>query len=359
MLLVVSACDAPPAAPPPELKPLGLLEQRGPERHQGVNAAVSVLTVTPDPHDAGTVRDRDKVSTTFHVSNPTDKPITISAMKPECACTVSTSTFEGKAVTLPFALPPGGTLDVPVVVDPSGRSDLFDTCVLVTSDQHPQRPYTWLRVRMMIVPELSLDPPFLFFGVVDKGKVHTRALVVHHRDPRFDVLRILCSHTWLTARVVSRTPPVGNVRGRIELEVILTADAPEGDLEGRIALDTTWLDEPRRELVVKALVQGEVSLSTDTVAFRHVSRGEHPARVLILRSSAIKIEVMKVTVEPSFVRWTLLPREGDAVGIRFEVGDAPEGVGDVVTGRISIETNGRERPTIEVPLHIQFSPPRR
>jgi hypothetical protein len=80
---------------------------------------------------------------------------------------------------------------------------------------------------------------------------------------------------------------------------------------------------------------------------------------LILRSTAIKIEVMKVTVEPAFVRWKLLPREGDAIGIRFEVGDAPEGVGDVVTGRVAIETNSRERPTIELPLHIQYSPPRR
>lgn len=358
--LLASACaDDPPAPPPYQPRPLGVLEQGGPERFKGVNKLVSILEVEPDTFEAGRVAEDARVEATFTVTNPTDRPIRIEAMKADCACSIPELRSAGERVELPFTVPPGGSLEVPIVVDPSGRAGRFDTSVQLTSDQHPTRPFTWLHVGMHVVPDLAVTPVFTFFGVVSRGTPQTRDVLVRARDPEVRVTGLSTSAPWLQAEIVERLPPEGERLNTTRIRVTLAADAPEGDLQGTVRIDTTHKHYPTREVTIKALVQGPVTVSPRRLTFHHVARrkGEtdRPARVLILRARSGKITVRDARVEPTWITCRVLPRSGEReVSLRLEVGEPPADAPALVKGRVTIRTDHPTRPEVEVPIQVRF-----
>jgi hypothetical protein len=77
-------------------------------------------------HDFGTVDVRPGETTelthTFHLTNPKDEPITIRAVRPECACV--------RPIRARFTIEPGESIDLPITMDFKGG----DKTVLIHLD---------------------------------------------------------------------------------------------------------------------------------------------------------------------------------------------------------------------------------
>lgn len=93
-------------------------------------------------HDFGRIREGEKVSYRFRVTNPGTVPLRIIDVKPSCGCTAPAWTKE--------PIPPGGEGFVEVVFDSQGRSGEQMKTVTVFANTDP--PSHLLRFRGEVIP---------------------------------------------------------------------------------------------------------------------------------------------------------------------------------------------------------------
>ncbi|GIV22714.1 MAG: DUF1573 domain-containing protein [Bacteroidia bacterium] len=93
-------------------------------------------------HDFGRIREGEKVSYRFKVTNPGTVPLRIIDVKPSCGCTAPAWTKE--------PIPPGGEGFVEVVFDSQGRSGEQMKTVTVFANTDP--PSHLLRFRGEVIP---------------------------------------------------------------------------------------------------------------------------------------------------------------------------------------------------------------
>ncbi|MCX7605992.1 MAG: DUF1573 domain-containing protein [Bacteroidia bacterium] len=93
-------------------------------------------------HDFGKIREGEKVSYRFKVTNPGTVPLRITDVKPSCGCTAPAWTKE--------PIPPGGEGFVEVVFDSQGRSGEQMKTVTVFANTDP--PSHLLRFRGEVIP---------------------------------------------------------------------------------------------------------------------------------------------------------------------------------------------------------------
>ncbi|MCS7188167.1 MAG: DUF1573 domain-containing protein [Bacteroidia bacterium] len=93
-------------------------------------------------HNFGKIREGEKVSYRFKVTNPGTVPLRITDVKPSCGCTAPAWTKE--------PIPPGGEGFVEVIFDSQGRSGEQIKTVTVFANTDP--PSHMLRFRGEVIP---------------------------------------------------------------------------------------------------------------------------------------------------------------------------------------------------------------
>lgn len=356
LALVAAGCEPgeePPPAVSPTLPPLEFLEPTGAEI-EGTNEG-SPLRIDPDPFDGGLVRDDVVLYVDFRMTNPGDAPLRVLKLKPECACVVTRPRFKGAEVSLPFALPPGGTLVVPVRIDPGGRQGEFDTHVRVTVD-HEQMPYAWLQMRMRVEPEVEVTPLFCFLGEVAPDEAAKGVVTLSGRDPRLTATRLVTSSPLLRARVLSHLPGARYWRTEVRIGVELSADAPAGEHELLLGVETNHPRAPSNEVTVKVIKRGAgVEALPATVDFGEIAQSARPVRVLQLRGPKGTLQVERFSAEPTWLKVSQLKAAADgSAQLQVAIGEVPEEArAGAVRGTIRVEVEGF--PPKLVPVRLRFA----
>ncbi len=314
------------------------------------------LSADPGHVDFGRIFDRDTVTKKFSVTNAGKKTLTLIKVETSCGCTAATPLVGGKAITLPYGLPPGKTLKLPVALDPRGRSGKQNQWVELMSN-NLTRPLTRIKIEAEILQEVGLES-YLFFGVVSRGKAVTRTIQLTGYPPdKLRVTGVESSSPYVTVEVGRPKPP-----GRkgdpvaIPISVTLAANTPSGRIEQDIWVKTNSSRFPRKKVFVLALIRGLIDVNPYRL---RITVGSRPRATVSLTSRKVKVEVLEVRCTIPYLSWKLHPRRGNNQSVLFELSSPPKDISGLVRGSIEIKTNSTERPTITIPVILDFGQPKK
>lgn len=128
--------------PTPSLTPEAAPEQK-PE------GPLPVLNFERTDHDFGTIREGQKVSYTYKVTNTGAAPLIIQNAQPSCGCTVPTWTKD--------PIPVGGTGFVTAEFDSNGKPGIANKTITVTANTWPK--VSTLRFKAMVTPKAESVGP--------------------------------------------------------------------------------------------------------------------------------------------------------------------------------------------------------
>lgn len=173
----------------------------------------------------------------FGFRNAGDRVVVISQLRPGCHCLTATA-----AVT---QVAPGGSGQVDVAVDTTGREGRMTRDLLVYTDDQPDRP-TGLRVTVEIPEPVALETKLVTWAL--NAEPTTRSLVVTVAEPgvaRVDAVRTV-GDAFAAVLVESET------RGRYRLE--LTPRSTAEPLQSAIRVEASVAGQ-KRVFIVYAVVK--------------------------------------------------------------------------------------------------------
>lgn len=196
-----------------------------------------------------------------------------------------------------------------------------------------------------MVPGLALEPEYLNFGEVERGRPSVKTCKLIQTDTRnVRLKRIELSADHFTAHV---SPG----QGEFKIEVVLKPDAPVGLFAEKMILITDSAEKPGIEVPIYGNVVGRIRAAPQTVLLGIINRGGRVSSDIEVASVDRKsFNILRITSNPSFLSAEVTRTKKDWKSkITIEVAeDAPAGR---VAGKICIHTDDSDQPLIEVPFY--------
>src|SRR5262245_35475192 len=190
-------------------------------------AAPRVVVVGPPHVEVGEVEPGQVQKFDFTLKNEGDAVLSIESIEPTCYCTT------GKADG--WSIPPGGSTQVHVTVDPSDWvGEIVKGVEIETND--PANKNVLVDAKMTVRPGIAIVPPELDFGAVPAAG--SKALTVDIKAPKarpFNVTSIAAAAPYVTAteEALQTDDRVG-----VKLFVRVAAGAPAGPFATKLVVQT-------------------------------------------------------------------------------------------------------------------------
>lgn len=206
------------------------------------------LWIEKEKHEFGNIDDTSPVNTTFKFKNTGTGPLTISDVHGSCGCTVpklAKSSYH-----------PGEAGEFTVTFNPHGKKGPQNQTVTITSND-PQRASRQVTISANVSPMVSVEPPVLQFGQVQKNQGKKMTVKVIGKYPNFAATSATVNDPKLLEAKIVKTTPVKTPEGadafESEIEVALLPGAPVGNSQGTISVRTT-----KEDRVMNVTVLGEI-----------------------------------------------------------------------------------------------------
>ena len=274
------------------------------------------MVLDPEKHDAGKVKEGEKVEFTYHLRNDGNGPLLITSVHPRCV-----SCMEAKLDKKEIG--PGETGQLAVTYQPVGYGGEFVRYVVIESNNPRDRSATVV-LQGDVTPEFTLVPAAADFGEVAPGesKKLEFTLVRNFGGPlTLSVPTELPSgvHVELPAAI---TAPIGQ---KLTFGVDLTLDKAARSLDTKLKLPVNGQAHKVLEVSVKAKVTPPVELSQTDLFFGSVPVGQTATKVLPLRiAQGVVIEGLETKTEAKYLKVDLL-QKGPAIPPQIEVTLLPAG----------------------------------
>ena len=206
-----------------------------------------------------------------------------------------------------------------------------------------------------IEKDLVLQPRFINFGEVEKGKTATRTLkltAIGMADLRLE--QIEAPEPYFSTNVWASED---NSRRGFKIETVLKSDAPAGSFSETMTLHTNSSRRPTIDVPVYGNVVGRIRVKPQTVLLGVMEKGSHATDKLeVLSVDRKRFNILEIVSKPSFVSAAVTRAQSSSeFEITYKVEDtAPSGK---VVGEIKIRTDDPSQPFVEVPVRGLIAPP--
>lgn len=206
-----------------------------------------------------------------------------------------------------------------------------------------------------IEEDVVLQPRFINFGEVEKGRMVTRTLkltaigTVDIRLENIETAKLYFSpNVWASEDSTRRV---------FKIETVLKSDAPAGSFSETMTLHTNSGRRPTIEVPVYGNVVGKIRVKPQTVLLGVMEKGSHATDKLEVSSVDRKrFNILEIVSKPSFVSAVVTRATSSSeFEITYKVADtAPPGK---VVGEIKVRTDDLSQPFVDVPVRGLIAPP--
>lgn len=298
-------------------------------------AAPRAVVVDSAHLDRGEVEPGDVQKFSFTVKNEGQDVLAIEAVTPTCYCTT------GKADS--WSIPPGGSTQVHVTVDPSDWvGEIVKGVEIETND--PDNKNILLDAKMKVRPGIAVMPPELDFGTVPiKGsKPHTVAIKAPKERP-FKVTSLSADVPWLT---VTEEPMQTDDRVGVKVSVTASGGAPAGPFTSKVLVQTDDAAKPRIEIPVRGVGPGGLQVVPERLVFTTLAPGAEVGTVTIKGGKNLELKSVKPSNPNVEATLAKQPDGTMQVQVRIAPGAKP---GRVMT-KLAIATSDAAQPEVIVPV---------
>ncbi|MEZ6187089.1 MAG: DUF1573 domain-containing protein [Planctomycetota bacterium] len=289
------------------------------------------------------------------VRNTGDAPLRLKEVEPSCGCTLSEFPRE--------AIAPGGEATLRFVFDSHRRLGPQELTVKIYSnDPHANelgQGCTILHLRGEVRSLFQLRPAGAFFGEWVRGaEPETRVVRVHGVDEaRGRALAFALRPEGLPDYLRATTRPWTSPEGEagVEVEIVLSPDAPLGELDAPLVLETGLPEQPTVEVPVIAVVSGRIGAPT-TIQFEGMARGWGATRRVPLerRDGGQGLEILDLEFDAAYFTVKREPINPARVDLVVHVkDDVPPGA---FAKRLRVHLPDPAQPVLDVTLFGQVAP---
>jgi hypothetical protein len=275
----------------------------GPEKAPRIEAETDVLDLGVIPNDAFGRKD-------LLIYNRGDAPLLITNIQSSCACVV-TRTSEAKPV-----VPPGASAAVEVGVNPFRVPGFYSRKTLTIFSNDYNNSQIEVDVTARITPEFALEPEELDFGVVEKGAMPEKTVLL--RQVREEPVT-----------VTAVSPVIGRAdeEEKADSDLILSlAPVPEAE----------WKQAGKAEYAIRVQLAPALPPGEFLRPFRIETNVERIAKIGHYRYPVSGTIEAFYTVKPAWPRWVSLKQEENAPdkisGTAEITADRPISVSDIEAG---------------------------
>ena len=311
------------------------------------------LTVVEPIKDFGTVAKGEKLDWSFVIKNTGTADLEIIAARPACGCTVA---------EFDKVVKPGATGKVSANVDTMNFAGPISKAITLETND-PSNPAAQLTIHAVVKPYVEAYPAgFVRYNML-QGDAETQSVILYSEEEApFEIVKVNVpgEHVKVDYRKIENTAdlaPNAGRAGQAQYKLNITVGGPDaklGPLADKIHIITNSKHQPDYFVSVTGVIRPTFRVEPSGVNFGEVAPTDTAAtRSVILRSGNLKApETFVVTkAESSVPGVTAAVKPGNAKG-EFDVTvqvskDAKPGDLD---GKITIHTNDKIRPTVEVPV---------
>lgn len=209
----------------------------------------------------------------------------------------------------------------------------------------------------VIKTEVALEPDFVNFGEVERGKTFTKTLkLIQIGTKDLHLKKVEAAEDYFITRV---SPNEEKGQRGFKINIVLKLDAPVGLFVETIILHTNSNKKPRIDVPIYGNVIGRIRIKPQTVLLGILEKGSHAANKIEVTSIVRKkFNILKVTFNPSFFLAEVTRAKSNwEFEITLKVDEnAPTGR---VAGKIHMYTDDSVQPLIEVPVYGLITNPAR
>jgi len=292
--------------------------------------------------DYGVVSKGEKISAVFEVKNTGDKTLQITQVRPTCGCTVA---------DFDKTIEPGQTGKVHAEVDTAAFLGPISKAVLVFSDD-PTTPQVSLVIKADVRAFIEVKPrPIIRFNALQGEPTTDKVTLVASDGTPFRILGAETAGGPYKVTYAKLEPKEGENGITWEVTVTVPADAPEGLLNHKIAIETSSEKAAKVPITITGVVRPILQVIPPEINFGTVP-GDAPVGrniILVNNRQGAQLELTSAEVDNSDFSVEVIPLEA---GQRFQLAvSLPVGASKGEhKGTLTIKTNDPSRSTIKVPV---------
>ena len=266
-------------------------KQQVPNQPIPAQKATQLVPVELRSHDFGTVARSAKTEHRFPITNIYQQPMQISSVRASCGCT--TPIIEKQV------LQPGETGSILARFN-TGTHTGQKKATLTVSITSPVFTELQLNVQGYIRSDIVFNPVEVNFGTVGEGAGKSLDVdLAYAGRSDWQVLNITAAEPFLKPSIQEVSRKNGQVAYKISVELL--GNAPAGNLQTQLTLQTNDNRLTKVPLAVSAIVQSNLEVSPqqlalgelkagETVQQRFLVRGVKPFRILEIKSEDLEIQ---------------------------------------------------------------------
>ncbi len=278
-----------------------------------VQRALQLVPVELRSHDFGTVARSAKTEHRFPITNIYQQPMTISSVRASCGCT--TPIIEKQV------LQPGETGAILARFN-TGTHTGQKKATLTVSITAPVYTELQLNVTGYIRSDIVFNPVEVNFGTVAEGSAKSLDVdLAYAGRSDWKVLGVTASEPFLKPSIKEVSRQNGQVAYKISVELL--GNAPAGNIQTQLTLQTNDNRLTKVPLAVSGVVQSDLEVSPqqlalgelkagETVVHRFVVRGIKPFRILEVQAEDMEVQ-FDPPAEPKTVHLVTLRIKPDPV----------------------------------------------
>ena len=206
----------------------------------------------------------------------------------------------------------------------------------------------------MLLLDLFLEPCFINFGEVEKGKVIVRTLyLTANGTAKFHLKQIETTNNYISTNVLATEDKTN--RG-FKIETVLKSDAPVGPFSETMTLHTNSSTRPIIKVSVYGNILGRIRVKPQILLLGVMEKRSHVTKKVDVSSiDRKKFNIMEVMSKPSSISGAVTrSKSSSEFEITCKVEDAPT-LGKLV-GEIKIRTDDLSQPFVKVPFQGLITP---
>lgn len=291
-------------------------------------------------YDFSIAGQQEKINHNFWFMNAGKGLLIIKAVKTSCGCVATLLSSE--------EVPSGATGVIEANFE-TGKHEGRQIETIYVSSNDPDEPEIELEITGVVKTKVAIDPEFLYFGDVEKGKTVTKTIRLIQIDERqLGLNRVEVAKEYFVARASGFRDE--RHKG-FKIDIVLRPDAPIGRFTEVMTLHTSLNRRPRIDVPIVGNILGRIRVKPQMVSLGTLKKGSFAANSIEITSiDQEDFDVLKVTSNPPFVL-TMVTRMKNNRGFQITLKVDENAPAGRVAGEIDIYTDDPDQSLINIPVY--------
>lgn len=291
-------------------------------------------------YNFGVAGQQEKITHEYGFTNAGKGILTIETVKTSCGCVATLLSSK--------EIPPADTGVITASFETRKyKGEQVETIHVHSND--PDEPEIELKITGVIKTEVAVEPEFLYFGDVEKGKAITKTLkLIQIGAGQLGLNQVEAAEEYFVTHVSG----LEDERHKgFKIDVVLRSDAPIGRFTEAVTLHTNVNKRPRIDVPVCGNVLGRIRVKPQMLSLGTLKKGSFAANKIETTSTDQKsYDILKVISNPPFFVTEVTRGKNDRdfkIAVKVDE-NAPAGR---VGGEIYIYTDDPDQSLIKVPVY--------